>query len=364
MTKSPLRQRLAAIALVAASLVFSLALMEGMLRVAMPGWRDYHSGRFMTNISVPGYSDVVIGRPGFDGFFAQNNGDFRSHIRINEFGLRDDEPVAAAQGRLWVIGDSFSFGWGVDRDKSYTQVIAERTGVPTYNVAGPGTNICSWQSLYARMPSGLRPSAVVVGLTIENRVGLYDCPESARQAAIQNQAPPADEKLTMLDVKMFMTRHLAIYNFFAVSLKRVNLAEVALEKLGVVNDAQAPALHGKDPAQAPEMIRTSADELKRLKDMVPAGVPYVVALFPARMELREGDAYYRALRTGMEQALQARGIDTIDMLDDFRKAGYRPTHFAHDGHWTELGHQVAGAAIARWMDEHGLTAQLKQGASK
>ncbi|TAN69060.1 MAG: hypothetical protein EPN20_06235 [Magnetospirillum sp.] len=324
------------------------------LRIVMPNWREYHSGRFMEATSYPGYANTSIGRPGFDGWFAQNNGDFRVRIRINQFGLRNDEPVEAADKRLWVIGDSMSFGWGVERDKSYTQVIADRLGAPTYNVASPGTGVCSWQTLYARMPSELKPKAVVVGLTIENRMGVHDC---AKAAALANAPGPAigaaSEPLTFIGVKMFLTRHLALYNFFAVSLKRVGGIETILESTGLITKPHGNNLHGQDPAQAAEMISTTALELANLKTMVPADIPFLVVLFPARFELRDGNEYFRDLRLGEAAALAERGVDTLDLFEDFKAAGYHPTHFAHDGHWSELGHAVAGEAIAKWFAAKG-----------
>ena len=37
---------------------------EGILRVAMPHWREFYSGRFMHPIGVPDYGVLPTGRPG------------------------------------------------------------------------------------------------------------------------------------------------------------------------------------------------------------------------------------------------------------------------------------------------------------
>lgn len=331
-----------------------LAVAEIGLRIAMPNWREYHSGWFMDKTSYPGFADTGIGRPGFDGWFAQNNGDFRVRIRINQFGLRNDEPVEAADKRLWVIGDSMSFGWGVERDASYTQVIADNLGAPTYNVASPGTGVCSWQTLYARMPKEQKPSAVVVGLTIENRMGVHDCAQVAAQNNTTKATPESGEPLTLMGVKIFLTRHTALYNFFAVSLKRVGGIETILKSMGLVREVETLTFHGNDPSTAAEMIATTAFELANLKKMVPADVPFLVVLFPARFEIRDGNQYFHDLRVGEAKALAELGVDTLDLFEDFKAAGYQPTHFAHDGHWSELGHKVAGEAIAKWFAARGL----------
>ena len=342
-TEIPITWRGRAIA-VFIGLIALVALSEITLRIAMPGWRDYHSGRFMTLIEVPGHGVTSIGVSGFDGAFAQNNGDFRVRIRINEFGLRNDEPVDAAHDRIWILGDSMSFGWGVERDETYAQILADLLRVPTYNVATPGSNVCGWQALYARMPKGIRPAAVVVGLTIENRVGIFDCAELANNTLAKDP-----DTISLTAIKSFLSRHTALYNFMTVSLKRIDLAEMILTRIGLIEDPKRIIFHGQDPSRANDMIAATAAELDRMRSMISTEIPFVVALFPARYELRDGTGHFRRLRIGMAAALTRRGIDTLDLFSDFNGAGLATTHFAHDGHWNARGHRIAGEAIARWF---------------
>jgi len=156
-------------------LVLLLGLSEIVLRVAMPNWRDFYSGWFMTAEYVPNYTRVATGIVGFDGYFAQNNGDFRVRIGINKFGLRNKDPIEDANDRIWVVGDSMTFGWGVEENERYSEVLGKYLGLPTYNIASPGTDVCGYQSLLARMPKTVKPSAVVMGLILENDITNYDC---------------------------------------------------------------------------------------------------------------------------------------------------------------------------------------------
>lgn len=331
--------------LMMAALAVGVLALEGMARLLMPQWRDFSSGRFLTLVDVPGRGTTSIGTPGFDGWFSQNNGDFRARIRINAFGLRNDEPVAAADGRIWILGDSFSFGWGVEREESYTQVLADRLGFPAYNVATPGSNVCGWQALYARMPTDLRPVAVVVGLTIENRVAVLDCPAAAK-VVVKAEEPNA---ISLLAIKASLTRHTALYNVISVSLKRINVIETILTKAGLIEDPARIIFHGHDPAKADEMIAATTAELDRLRAMTPKNIPFVVVLFPARFELRDDTGHFRRLRTGMAEALARHGIAVLDLYPEFKAAGLEATHFAHDGHWNPRGHRIAGEALARWF---------------
>ncbi len=324
---------------------------EGVLRLAMPHWREFYSGWFMRKTVVPGHGVVITGEPGFDGYIAQNNGDYRVRITINEFGLRNPEPVAAATGRIWIIGDSMAFGWGVERDEMYTSVIGRTLNVPTYNVASPGTDVCGYQALLARISENAKPGAVVVGLTLENDVQPYDCRASARRQQ-QEAASGAKEGIELdswIHVKRLLSRYLALYNFVAVTLKRVDVIREALTAIGIIREGHAyRRLIGDDKLDA--AVERTADELAALRAMLPQGTPFGVLVAPARFEIKDGDAFYRRLRLQTNAALTSRGIAVIDPFDGFVAAGFGSTHFAHDGHWSALGHRLAGEAAALWLE--------------
>jgi hypothetical protein len=333
-------------------MLFAIVVMELGLRLMMPGWNEYFSGRFMDAIHPPGWPGTSIGRAGFDGWFSQNNGDFRIHIHINQFGLRNDEEVEAAANRLWVVGDSFTFGWGVERQETYGAVMGQRLGLPSYNVASPGTGVCGWQTLLGRMPKDIRPAAVVVGLTVENRVVPMDCAADAKKSA-ESLAPAPSPGFDVLTAKMFLTEHFAIYNFFAVVLKRVDVVTLVLEKLNIINDARLVEFHNSTPEQLMSGLASTAFELERLRAMLAPGTPFVVMVIPTRFEIRDDLPLHREMRLGVEAEMAKRGIDYVDMIDAFKAVDHTKTSFAHDGHWTPLGHQIAAEQVVGWMKVKG-----------
>ena len=346
----------------AIGLVLLVAVSEVVLRVSMPNWREFHGGWFMETTKVPAHGVVVVGRAGFDGHFAQNNGDFRVRIRINDFGLRNPDPVSVADGRIWVVGDSMTFGWGVEEDEMYSSVLARLSDQPTYNVASPGADVCGYQALIARMPESLRPRAVVVGLVLENDVAFVDCQKTFRAQEQMGIEAGSDGTPLLPTVKQLLTRHTALYNFFAVALKRVDVVRETLIATGLVAREHAfrpPAL-GADVAAAADR---TAEELAALRTALPAGTPMVVLVVPGRFEVRDGDPLYRSVRQGLVAALDRRGIAVVDPFEAFRAAGFQATHFTHDGHWSPLGHRVAARALADWFAARprGLPAQGRVG---
>ena len=336
----------AALAIGCVLLVFAA---EGILRVAMPNWQEFYSGRFMRVIHVPNHGLVTTGRPGFDGFFSQNNKDFRVHLKINKFGFRNPDSIDKAEDRVWFVGDSMAFGWGVEQNEMYSSVAGTLIDVPTYNVASPGTNVCGYQALLARSLKQASPRAVIVGLILENDVGAYDCRAEAGTALADVAQPGTKVHLTSLrGLKGFLTQNSALYNFFAVSLKRVAFINEALIRAGLLARG-----HTYKPevtkAGFDKVINRTAAELANMKAQLPAQTPFAVLIAAARFEIRDGDPGFQKLRRGIARELAARGIAVIDPIKEFLDAGFKPTHFAHDGHWSVLGHKIAAQAAADWL---------------
>ncbi len=338
-----------AIALLAGIVLAGIAA-EGVLRIVMPQWREFHSGWFIRTTVVPGLGVLSIGAPGFDGHFAQNNGDFRVRITVNQFGLRNPDPVAAADGRIWIIGDSMAFGWGVERDEMHSSVIARTLNTPTYNIASPGADVCGYQALLARMPENAKPRAVIVGLVLENDLHAYDCRAAARRQEDTATTGPAEEVTlnSWISVKVLLTRYSALYNFIAVTLKRIDVVREALTAIGVISEGHAYRRVIADE-EFDAAVEKTADEIVALRAMLPEGTPFAVLVAPARFELKDGDAFYRRLRLRTNAALRSHGIAVIDPFERFVAAGFGPTHFAHDGHWSALGHKLAGEEVAVWL---------------
>jgi len=331
-------------------LVLMAAASEGVLRIVMPNWKEFFPGHFMHRIEVKDHPALYVGQPGFEGYFSQNNGDFRHTIRINDFGLRNDEPIDAADNRIWVIGDSMAFGWGVEREQTYTAVIAELT-MPTYNLASPGADVCGYQGLAARVPETIQPRAVIVGLILENDIYDYDCVLKTREEKSASREQNDDMTFNLQYVKGTLTIHSALYNFLAVQLKRQAWVNDTLIALGVMERPhKLRNIFPEDELEA--RTKATASELLKLRKMF-TGIPFSVLVAPARFEIRDDEPFYKKLRLTMIDALTEVGLTVIDPLPGFKEEGFEATHFVHDGHWSPLGHKVAAKAAAQWLQQQG-----------
>src|SRR5262249_7665883 len=106
----------------------------------------------------------------------KNTGDYDVEVRFNDLGFRDEKLLATAtNAALFVVGDSFAFGWGVsakDRFSERLEVILNRQ---VFNIAVPGTDLNGYYRLirYAEK-NGVAVKNVILSVTMENDIHAYD----------------------------------------------------------------------------------------------------------------------------------------------------------------------------------------------
>jgi len=322
----------------AASLVLLAAaglVAEGAARIAFPRWKEFNSERVQDKVDIAGLGPVTTGRAGFDGWLAQTNGDFRTHVRINAAGWRDDEPVEAADGRLWALGESFAFGWGVEAEESFGAIAARTLGLPFYDLASPAADLAGQQGLLARLPATVHPRAVVLGLSVETDLRDYDHPAAVAAS------PPRTLATRFHDARQTVAKRSALYTLVSQAIARVD----GSNKAPVVQPAVAPRT--VDDSRIAAILESSLGQIGKIRALVPADVPFAVLVIPARDEVRGGDAEYRALRQGLTERLTAQGVLVVDPFEALAAAGDGQVYFRHDGHWTAQGHRLAAEALAR-----------------
>ena len=322
---------------------------EVILRLAMPHWQEFYNGRFMRILNVKNHGLVATGIPGFDGYFSQNNGDFRVRLQINDFGYRNTKPIEKSEGSVWFVGDSMAFGWGVEQNEMYSSLVENMINFPTFNIASPGTDVCGYQALLARTLKHASPRAIIVGLILENDLADYNCLSKKGQTSSEVVPTIFDRNLLNIKgLKVFLIQNSALYNFLAVSLKRVRFINEMLIQFGLV--AQG---HTYRPANIvagfDRVINKTATELINLKSQVSTNTPFAVLIAPARFEIKDRDSAFQDVREKMVYALAERNISVIDPIKEFLDAGFKKTHFAHDGHWSALGHKIAAQVTADWL---------------
>ncbi len=130
---------------------------------------------------------TVVRKPGIDGYTVGNARWIPVHI--NREGLRDDElPSMRDPAESWVlcIGDSFTFGGGVETNEAWPQRLQAIVGTPEsskFRVLNGGANgwDTPWQRLYLekRGLPRLKPAIVVLGFNWNDLEISIDAPQQA-----------------------------------------------------------------------------------------------------------------------------------------------------------------------------------------
>lgn len=322
------RRVLLATLTVAVAIVVGLGLLEALTRLFFPAFDP--SGRF--GLSHP-LGSLAVGTPGASTRQVKNTGDYDVAVRLNRHGLRDDKDIAeAASDDLVFVGDSFTWGWGVEVAERFSDRVQALTGRRAFNLATP-TDIAGYAALLDHAQSlGARIGEVVVAVCLENDLGLYDSVD----------IPSHD---LAIDWKGWLTERSAAYLLLATMIHRTPaLKRLAVSAGIIVSNFDGMGLNTYDA----RVIEASADQLQALSKRFPT----LVVLIPSRAlwiggNRAEEDRVHKALVA----ALARRGIAVLDPRP-LMEAGGTPLayHFDNDGHWNARGHALVAEAIAKCLE--------------
>ena len=106
----------------------------------------------------------------------KNTGDYNVEIYISDLGLREPKNLKTAKpSDVFVVGDSFSFGWGVkEEDRFSNKLDAFLLKRNVFNISIPA-DLDGYEKLlnYAKK-HGAKIKKLIIGITMENDLRLYN----------------------------------------------------------------------------------------------------------------------------------------------------------------------------------------------
>ncbi|MCU0612630.1 MAG: GDSL-type esterase/lipase family protein, partial [Candidatus Eisenbacteria bacterium] len=156
---------------------FGLILLSGLLSLA--------AGELMVRLAAPQaiglappmyLPDSTLAhrlKPRFSGRL--RSGEYSTRVVINDRGFRGAAWREDALLRVLVLGDSFTFGYGVEEREAYPAVVEELLAaagcrVAVCNAGVPGYGTLQEAALAERLLTDLAPQAVVLGFTVGSDV--------------------------------------------------------------------------------------------------------------------------------------------------------------------------------------------------
>lgn len=341
------------LALLLTSTVFALGLSEAALRLMGRGPLKVspERDRFWKHDSLLGWAH----RPGQDGTFETPQ--FRISVRINRQGLRDREHTyerATNAGRILVLGDSFAWGYGVEKSDRFSQRLEALLGVEVIN-AGVSGYSTDQELLWFREEGVKYDVDLVIVVVAGNDIGdnsrslvhnIYYKPRFVTRAGrLVLTGTPVPQTNPQGRSIYFLSQRSALAYFLVQRYFDLHAVYRELRRDGP--DAAAPAPSADASPDGPfDLTIALLDEMRGVAASHGAGFMVVAT-----------DRWWNgppgATHPDFVAALRAKGFRVLNVE---AMPGFDPGSMVipDDGHWNAAGHDFVARRIAAAIQRHRL----------
>jgi hypothetical protein len=294
--------------------------------------------------------------------------EFYHTVRTNTYGLRDNEfPKQKPPGtvRILVLGDSFTYGWGVPLEQTYAKILEKHLKEEGWPVQIINTGVGGWGTAHELAyleQYGLEfsPNLVLIGLTSwddEDSLasGLY----SLQHGKLVKNPPQEHRGYYLFSNLKTVADSIPIYPFLAQRSHLINwfrrILVVIAEKQALTEARNNPGNDGSiaQIGSSQQDYKTLLFEslLKRLQTVSEqAGADLVLVFIPTTS----------TRHLALNDFCVENEIHCLDLSNTFQQQGnnwQEIYYYPIDGHWNEQGHRLAASAIYDFLEVNELLAQ-------
>ncbi len=277
-------------------------------------------------------------------------------VSINSLGIREKElstEKAPNTYRLLCLGDSVTFGYGTENDRTYVRVLESllREHRPNQRFEAINAGIGGFSTLQELLflkEVGLKfkPDLVIVAFVLNDVLDVESVKakiERAKHLKEKENARGAGWK----DASLYgLFRGTALYRMFTVAMAWYKKWDEAQGAKNLVANPNSPPQIEKNWEEIEQHLR----EINDLADE--SGFRVLLVIFPFRFQVEGKDPMRtpqdRLLRFGKEI-----GMPTLDLLPIFRKEKGNSL-FIDTNHPTTTGHRLAAETIYSRIEAEGL----------
>lgn len=347
--KTPWRVAAGRLAVVSIATLVALALAEGALVI----WDPPLSRPRVKNHMMYSPDFGWLNRPGAEGWLA----DIGYHIRINSNGHRGPEQtLEKPEGvfRILGLGDSFSFGWGVEEEHTFLRILEKTLRAKGHRVEVLNAAVPAWhsvQSLAYLKKRGVRfkPDLVLAEFFIDD-VNKFFLKRILRgRTAVQLREE--EEEVKRRKASGWSPR---LYHVW-FNYRKLKRAVRDHKRRNPYPDFESERkMMDKNFEQWPgrvEGLREMIAEWKSQKERM--GTPFIMFYIPAGGALNSPP--YRGEGRSLARAATAAGFPILDVTGIYEKHPAPRTLYQHpkDGHISAKGHALIAEGFAKLIIEGG-----------
>lgn len=362
------------IALVLCSTAIALVAAESALRALGYGAAYYYPQFLFTADPDLGYRLT----PGFSG--RQVLGEFDVHLAVTRSGLRAPQPTAppGATCTILGLGDSFTFGHGVEANETYLSLLAQRLvsdgrRVQVINAGVPGYGTRQQAAFLSRQGGRFQPDVVLLGLLPFNdpHDNLAPDPLVRDGFLVGRTVDSAGDVSLMYAFKSLLRRRSALYGTVANGVKGIAPLRSRLARFGLAEEGFAVEVQSyltSPPASAEAAWAATVPLLQRLREQSASlGARLIILLVPSRAQVDRERWNRLSAQHGLQEHqvdpqlpirtvtrhLDALGIAYLDLQATLQRRieSGETLYFDVDGHWNTAGHRAAADALRMYLAE-------------
>lgn len=306
------------------------------------------------------------------------NHEFSIDVQTNNIGLREERDYDGQPVDIAFIGDSFTFGWGVQAGQRYSDGVRESfPGLEVFSYSYPNGHAPIYYLSYLQNHPELMPRVLVLGLFAFNDLAsdtedalVVRDPQTGRIHSVgsktlkvnrQGFIVTRDDTTPAFPSLAWLARHTAIGRTVKVVGQRIKAPAGAQEKPDTIKPL--------DLGQFDETALTALGHIVEINELAESmGSSLVVLYIPfasevndypicqyseaACKEIREKERLPLALELWAEQE----NIHFINPLARFKRieAEGQPLYYNLDGHWNRQGHGAAASLVTEYLSSQGL----------
>ena len=337
------------------STLFALFLSEVALRLMgfKPMYVSPERDRFWKYDSLLGWAH----QPGQEGIF--ETPEFRTVVHINDKGLRDGPHSYERQNnteRILVLGDSFAWGYGVEEQERFSQLLEQSMDVEVINagVSGYSTD----QELLWYKSEGIKYETDLVILVLAgNDVGDND-QQIVSRIYYKPRFVLKDGQLvpTGYPVPKTSPQGRLIYSLSQHSALAYFLVQRYFDLLSLYNEMKVNSVHAKstasDDSSDKEPFRLTIALIDQIKEIAESRkAKFMIVATDRWWNSPSKETYKDFIHT-----LQSEGFLVLDVE---AIPGFEPETMLipNDGHWNQAGHEFVAAKIKDFIESNRLIDQ-------